>query len=109
MSKPNFVELVLTCGGQEEAHKIADSLLAQKLVACVKFTEVKSQFRWKGEIETADEIKLSMTTIADNFDKIEAEIKKLHSYETFVLQQIPITRLNQSAAEWLAGITSLRD
>ncbi|CAN5416678.1 hypothetical protein BH09PAT4_BH09PAT4_02310 [soil metagenome] len=103
MSK--FVELILTCGNQKEAEKIADSLLAQKLVACVKFTEVKSQFRWKGEVETTNEIKLSMTTIADHFDKIESEIAKLHSYETFVLQQIPVTRINQAAADWLAGST----
>jgi periplasmic divalent cation tolerance protein len=68
----------------------------------VKFEEVKSQFRWKGEIENADEIKLSMITIADNFDKIEAEVAKLHSYETFVLQQLPITHLNQAAIQWLA-------
>lgn len=97
----DFIELILTCDSQEEAEKIADSLLAQKLVACVKFEEVKSQFRWNGQIELDDEIKLSMTTIADNFEKIEAEVAKLHSYDTFVLQQIPITRLNQAAADWL--------
>ncbi len=97
----SFTELTLTCSNQNEAQKIADSLLRQRLVACVKFEEVTSQFRWKGEIETAAEIKLSMTTIADHYDKIEAEITKLHSYETFVLQQIPITRLNQAAADWL--------
>ncbi len=97
----NIVELILTCGSQEEAQKIADRLLAQKLVACVKFEGVKSQFRWKGKIESSDEIKLSMTTIADNFDKIEAEVAKLHSYETFVLQQTPITKLNQAAADWI--------
>lgn len=101
MTNNDFVELLLTCGSLEEAQKIADSLLGQKLVACVKFEEVKSQFRWKGEIETSDEIKLSMTTIADSFDKIEAEVAKLHSYETFVLQQISITNLNQAAADWL--------
>lgn len=102
----NFVELLLTCGDQQEAQKIADSLLRQKLVSCVKFTEVKSQFRWKDEIETSDEIKLSMTTIAENFNKIETEIAKLHSYETFVLQQVPIIRLNQTATDWLTGETN---
>ncbi|MDO8336416.1 MAG: divalent-cation tolerance protein CutA [Candidatus Saccharibacteria bacterium] len=107
--KYNFVELILTCEDQEEAQKIADSLLTQKLVACVEFIEIKSRFRWKEQIENGDEIKLIMTTIADNYDKIEAEVKKLHSYETFVLQQIPITRLNNEAAEWLMEITSPRD
>lgn len=96
-----FTELILTCGSQEEAQKIVDSLLSQKLVACVKFEEVKSQFHWKGEIETSNEIRLSMTTIAENFDRIETEVAKLHSYETFVLQQTPVTNLNQAATDWL--------
>lgn len=97
----NYVELTLTCGSQDEAQRIADALLAQELVACVKFEPMASQFLWQGEVEKAEEIKLSMTTIADYFDKIEVEIKKLHSYDTFVLQQLPVTRLNKDAEAWL--------
>jgi periplasmic divalent cation tolerance protein len=105
MPKVPFVELVLTCGSWQEAQKIVDSLLGQKLIACAEFLEVKSRFQWKGDIETNDEIKLIMTTISDHFDTIEQEIKKLHSYETFVLQQIPITHINQAAADWLSEDT----
>lgn len=99
------VELVLTCGSWQEAQKIADNLLEQKLVACVEMLDVTSRFNWKGGIEENKEVKLIMTTAEHLYDHIETEVTKLHSYETFVLQQIPITHLNQTAHDWLAEVT----
>lgn len=97
---PDFVELVLTCGSWQEAQRIADVLLEKRLVACVEMMEIKSKYHWQGKVEQADEVKLIMETIAGNFGKVEAEVKKLHSYETFVLQQIPVHRLSEQAAKW---------
>ncbi len=98
----NFVELVLTCGSWQEAQKITDALLQKKLVACVEQLEIRSKNWWKGAIEDTKEVKLIMQTIADKFDEIEKEVKKHHSYDTFVLQMIPITKLSSDAAAWLA-------
>lgn len=95
------VELFLTCGSWQEAQRITDVLLEKKLVACVEQMDIRSKNWWEGAIEDTAEVKLSMLTIADNFDRIEAEIAKLHSYETFVLKQIPVTKLNAEAVTWL--------
>jgi periplasmic divalent cation tolerance protein len=102
----NFVELVLTCGSWQEAQKIADHLLENRLVACVEFMEIRSKYWWDGKLDEAKEIKLIMETIADNFDKVEAALGKLHSYETFVLQMIPIAKLSKDASEWLENNVS---
>jgi uncharacterized protein involved in tolerance to divalent cations len=102
----NFVELVLTCGSWQEAQKITDALLAKRLVACVEQMEIRSKNWWRGHIEDNTEIKLIMETIADNFDKVETEVKKHHSYETYVLQMIPITRLSEASAAWLEETVS---
>lgn len=96
----NFVQLVLTCGSWQEAQRIVDRLLEQKLIACAEFIPVKSKFRWKENIEEADEIKLIMESAQHLFDQIEAEVKKLHSYEIFVLQSLPLDRLSQEASKW---------
>jgi len=96
----NFVQLVLTCETEAEARKIADTLLAKHLVACVKFDEIKSRYWWEDKIEEATETRLTMESVAENFDKAEAEIKKLHSYDTFVLQQLPLTNLSKAAQSW---------
>lgn len=103
--KTNVVELVLTCGSWQEAQKIADSLLEQKLVACVEFMEIKSRYHWKSDIEQADEVKLIMTTVSHLFDDIEADVKKLHSYERFVLAEIPLINVSAGVADWLKNNT----
>lgn len=99
MSK--LVELVLTCGSWQEAQRIADALLEQRLVACVEFFEVKSKYWWKRELEEGTEIKLMMHSAEHLFDKVEAEVKKLHSYETFVLQALPVSHVSKDAEKWL--------
>jgi uncharacterized protein involved in tolerance to divalent cations len=101
----NIVELILTCGSWQEAQRITDTLLEKKLVVCVEQMEIRSKNWWEGKIEDTKEIKLSMLSIAEKYNEIEAVIRKLRSYETFVLKQIPVTHLNDSAAKWLAEST----
>ena len=107
MSRSELVEMIVSCSSWQEAQDIADSLLAKRLVGCVEFIDIKSKYRWQGALHEASEVKLIMESLATNFEAVEGEITKLHSYETFVLQQLPITRLSQPAAEWL--ITELKD
>ena len=102
MSDADYQELFLTCGSWQEAQAIVDVLLEKRLIACAEFIEIKSKYHWQGKLEEANEIKLIMGTIADKFDYIEAEVAKLHSYETFVLQALPVVRLSKAAEAWLA-------
>jgi uncharacterized protein involved in tolerance to divalent cations len=46
-----------------------------------------------------------MQSVVDHFEKIEKEVSKLHSYDTFVLQQIPLTNLSTKAQKWLSEET----
>jgi periplasmic divalent cation tolerance protein len=100
-----FAEFVVTCSSWQEAQAITDVLLEKHLVACVEMVDVKSKYRRQGRLEEAREIKLVMESRADNFEQIEAEVRKLHGYETFALQQLPLSRLSGAAAEWLAAET----
>jgi len=95
-----FVELFLTCRDRAEAEKVGDALLEKHLIAAVNYVRVEGKTRWDG-ITEGDEVGMRMLSVAGNFDRIEAEVAKLHSYETFVLQATPITHLNKDAADWL--------
>lgn len=97
----NFVELALTCSNRQEAEKIADAFLNKRLIVCAKFVPVESKSWWKGKIETNQEILLLMESTAGNFEQIEAEVAKLHSYNTFVLKQFSVTHISAKAKEWL--------
>ncbi len=91
----------MTCSSTSEALEISKVLLEKQLVACVKKLPVGSDFLWKGSIDHNDEILLVMESREDLFDQIEAEVTKLHSYETFVLTATPITKISKKSDKWL--------
>lgn len=98
-----FCQLWLTCANKPEADKIAASLLEKKLVACAKQIGVSSQFHWQGKIDSDSEVLLLMESREDLFLKIEEELAKIHSYDTFVLTSTPITNISKKAKDWLNG------
>lgn len=96
-----MIMLFLTCANDDEAEKISQSLLEKHLIVCAKKSQVSSTFFWKGNIDKANEILLIMESIEDNYDKIEKEVKSLHSYETFVLTAVPVVKSSQGVESWL--------
>jgi periplasmic divalent cation tolerance protein len=99
----SFCNLYLTCTDTTEASKISRALLKKHFISGARQVQLeKTLYWWKGEIAEEREVLLIMESREDLFTDIELEIAKLHSYETFVLQMIPIKQLNQSAAEWMA-------
>ena len=71
-----------TAGSEQEAHKIAHILVKGRLAACVNILpQVQSIYRWKGEIESAQEWLLLIKTRADKFPAVRDAIGELHSYE----------------------------
>jgi periplasmic divalent cation tolerance protein len=96
-----FCQLWLTCADEAEADAISHILLEKKLVACVKQLPVSADFQWQDKIENGKEILLVMDSRKDLFDEVETEVARLHSYDIFVLQAIPITKISKKAEDWL--------
>ena len=101
MKEKQYCQFWLTCADDAEASKISHALLKKRLVACVKKLSIASDFHWKNNIENSKEVLLIMESLAEKFDQAEKLVAELHSYETFVLQAIPILRLSSKAQKWL--------
>jgi periplasmic divalent cation tolerance protein len=99
----NHCQLWLACKDQTEATKIANTLLVKQLIACARQLPVKSDFRWKSKIESSNEVLLMMESRPVLFDQIEAEIARLHSYDTFVLTMTPVKKVSKKTEGWLAN------
>ena len=91
---------LLTCS-ECEKENISHTLLNEHLVACAKFMPVNSAYWWQGKITNDNETAILMETAEDLFDEIEAEVAKIHSYDTFVLTCISMSRINRKAEKWL--------
>lgn len=80
---PNTLMVVFTTLPDEEtAAEIADVLVGEHLAACVTLmAPARSVYRWRGEIENADEVPLLIKTAADRLPALQARLKDLHPYD----------------------------
>jgi len=98
----SYIQISTTTETKEQAQKIAQYLVEQKLAACVQINgPIESIYHWKGKVETSYEWLCLIKTQESLFDKIEATIKKLHSYETPEIIAIPIVKGSKEYLNWL--------
>jgi len=95
--------VLVSCGTEEEASRIARALVEERLAACVNIVDapVRSVYRWKGRIETAEERLLLIKTRRGRLKALEAAVKRLHSYETPEMIALPIAEGARAYLAWL--------
>ena len=95
------VVLFLTCADKNEVEKIVESLLEKKLIVCAKSFPVNSTFFWENKIDSSEEFFVVMDSSEELFDKVETEVKRLHSYDTPNLTAVSVTKTSKGVAEWM--------
>lgn len=93
--------LFLTCANQTEAEAIVNDLLERRLIACARQLPVASRFWWQGALERVDEVLVMMESVEAKFDQIEQAVRRLHSYETFVLTAVAVSKTTTGVSRWL--------
>jgi periplasmic divalent cation tolerance protein len=101
------MKIILTyVDSDEKAEEIAETLLKERLAACVGILLGKSRYWWKGKIEkNENELHMIIKTKESLIDEAVEKIKSLHSYELPVIDVIDIEKLNKDAEKWLNEVT----
>ena len=101
--------LVLTnLPDRETALKLARALIQQRLAACVNLlSPCTSVYRWKGDIEEAEEVPVLIKTRAARYPDIERAIRSLHPYELPEVIAVPIVRGLPDYIEWIGEETAI--
>jgi periplasmic divalent cation tolerance protein len=96
------VVVLMTAGSREEAVRLAEMLVGSRLAACVQILpEMESVYWWQGSMERAPEHLLLAKTTADNFERLEQEVRARHSYETPEIIALPVNASSAPSLEWL--------
>jgi periplasmic divalent cation tolerance protein len=99
---PDYIQVVTTTEHRENADRIAQALVEQRLAACVQISgPITSTYRWQGKIETTQEWQCRAKSRADLYEKIEEAIRRLHPYEVPEILAIPIFSGNNSYFSWM--------
>ena len=87
----NLIVVLTTCATEADAERIARQLIDSRLAACVSVVpQVRSFYRWKGQVETAGEWLLLIKTSREHFGTLRVEMEKLHPYELPELLALPV-------------------
>ena len=97
-------ELVLfvTCATAEESARIAESLVSERLAACVNVIDgIHSTYWWEGRVTRDREVLMIIKTTNDRYDQLEKRVKELHSYTTPEVIALKIDRGSKQYLDWL--------
>ena len=64
---------------------------------------VRSFYRWKGEIESAEEWLLVIKTSRERFDELRMVLEAAHSYEVPEVLAVPVVEGSPNYLAWLEG------
>ena len=90
-----------TFADRAEAERVAETVLAERLAACVNIlAPCTSIYRWQGAIERAEEVPALFKTTPILARRLRERIAALHSYDLPVIEAWPAS-VNDAAARWI--------
>ncbi len=97
-----MILVMITVDSMENAEKIAETLLEEKLAACVNMIpNVKSIYVWQGEKKIDTEILMFAKTEKDKFPSLVKRVKEMHPYELPEIVGIPVSYGLPEYIEWV--------
>jgi periplasmic divalent cation tolerance protein len=100
MSEP--IVVLITTSSQAEADRIANTLVAEMMAACVNVIPgVTSVYRWQGEVQRAQEWLLVVKSRLDVLDDVIRRVKALHSYDTPEIIALPLAGGSDAYLRWI--------
>jgi periplasmic divalent cation tolerance protein len=100
------IVVLVTCGSEEEALRIANALVEEHLAACVNLVSpIRSIYRWEGKIWDEKEWFLIIKTQKKRFQELEKKVKSLHSYSVPEIISLPIVEGSSSYLNWIVSNT----
>lgn len=95
-----------TCPDAETATRIAETLVAERLAACVNLVPgVRSIYRWQENVEDVDEVLLLIKTGGDRLGALGARIGELHPYELPEVLAVEASGGSAGYLGWIADAT----
>lgn len=101
--------VVLGTAPQDEAPRIARTLVEEELAACINvLPNVRSFYWWEGEVNDDPESILVMKTAASRFEDLERRFREIHPDDVPECLALPVDQGAEAYVSWLLGITDKR-
>lgn len=91
-----------TASSDEEALRIADAIVTERLAACANVVRgVTSMFWWEGRVQEGQEVTIILKTRSELVERLTERLRELHSYDCPCIVALPITGGNKAFIDWI--------
>ena len=94
--------LVLCTTSTNEARKIAQVLVKERLAACVNLVPISSCYIWEENLSMDTEELMIIKTKQELFEPLKKRILEMHSYKIPEIIALPIIAGHQPYLEWIS-------
>ena len=102
----SVISVYAVFGSAEEAERIGGQMVEERLAACVNILPgVRSIYRWKGAVESADEAAAIFKTTDRRADLLITRIAASHGYDVPCIVSSPIDKILAPYADWVEDST----
>lgn len=96
-----YLLITTTTENKEKAQEIANTLIKQKLAACVQIQTVQSTYTRESIRQDTNEYRLSIKTKETLYDEVAVMIRTLHNYDTPEIIATMIKYISEDYAWWI--------
>ena len=102
MSKTAPIVVLITASSEDEAAKIANSIVEKGLAACVNIVpSVRSIYKWEGKLCDEKETMMVVKTTSGRLDALTDAVTALHSYSTPEIIAVPVSAGSEKYLKWV--------
>jgi periplasmic divalent cation tolerance protein len=106
MPEPAVLLCLCTCPDATSAQRLAETLVGERLAACVnRLPGIRSTYRWQGAVTTDAEELLLIKTTAARFEALKARLLQLHPYALPELIAVPVEHGHAAYLDWVRAGT----
>ncbi len=87
----------------DDAESMAETLVAERLAACVNAIDCRSTYRWEGDVYRDEEVILLAKTTDDRYRDLVDRVEALHPYDVPCIERFDETAELAAFAEWRDG------
>ena len=98
------VLILVTAGGRDDAERIGEALVVERLAACCNVVPtVASFYYWEGQLQREHESLLIIKTLESVAAAVEEFVRTHHTYEVPEIIRVPIEGGSSAYLDWLEG------
>jgi len=102
-----IIQIVTTCDNKALAKGIGKQLVEKRLAACAQISgPITSIYWWKGKMEETTEWVCTLKSTTRLYERVEAAIRKLHSYDLPEIIAIDMEKTLSAYADWVREETN---